>query len=63
MKCPQCQAWTELKVRETRTRQDGSKRRTYVCGNEHRFTTVERVEVAPHGGDKRGAAYRVPRQA
>ena len=60
MKCPHCGAWTELRVRETRTRQDGSKRRTYVCGNEHTFTTVERVELAPHGGDRRSARRQCP---
>lgn len=57
MNCPQCGAWTELltvsKVLETRTRQDGSKRRTYICGNEHKFTTVERVEEVTHGGARR----------
>lgn len=36
MKCPQCEAWTE--VRETR----GTKRRR-ECGNGHRFTTEEVV--------------------
>ena len=61
MKCPHCGAWTQLKIRETRLRQDGTKRRTYECGNLHTFTTVERVEHCPHGGDKRGAAYRTPK--
>jgi transcriptional regulator NrdR family protein len=51
MKCPQCGAWTTVK--ETRRRQDNTKRRTYECGNLHRFTTVERVEVAPHGGARK----------
>ena len=48
MKCPHCGAWALVK--ETRTRQDNSVRRTYECGNEHRFNTVERAEDAPHGG-------------
>jgi transcriptional regulator NrdR family protein len=52
MKCPQCEAWTE--VRETRQRTDGTKRRRYECANLHRFTTVERIEEAKRG--------RLPRQ-
>lgn len=51
MKCPQCGAWTIVK--ETRRRQDDTKRRTYECGNLHRFTTVERVETVPHGGARK----------
>jgi transcriptional regulator NrdR family protein len=47
MKCPQCEAWTE--VRETRQRTDGTKRRRYECANLHRFTTVERIEEAKRG--------------
>lgn len=50
MRCPLCRAWTELRVKETRTRMDGSKRRTYECGNLHKFTTVERFEHVKHGG-------------
>lgn len=52
MKCPHCEAWTE--VRETRQRTDGTKRRRYECANLHRFTTVERIEEAKRG--------RLPRQ-
>lgn len=48
MKCPICNAWAEVK--ETRKRDDNSKRRRYECGNEHRFTTVERVEEVKPGG-------------
>lgn len=48
MKCPECGAWIEVK--ETRTRQDNTRRRRYECANGHRFTTVERVELVKHGG-------------
>jgi transcriptional regulator NrdR family protein len=51
MKCPQCDAWTE--VRETRQRTDGTKRRRYECANLHRFTTVERIEEAKRGRQPR----------
>jgi transcriptional regulator NrdR family protein len=47
MKCPHCEAWTE--VRETRQRTDGTKRRRYECANLHRFTTVERIEEIKRG--------------
>jgi transcriptional regulator NrdR family protein len=47
MKCPKCEAWTE--VRETRQRTDGTKRRRYECANLHRFTTVERIEEIKRG--------------
>lgn len=43
MKCPTCNAWV-LAI-ETRQRPDQSVRRRYQCANEHRFSTVERVEV------------------
>lgn len=56
MKCPQCNAWTEVRVKETRTRIDGTIRRNYECGNMHRFNTVERIETAQHGGDRRSVA-------
>lgn len=42
MNCPQCGAWAE--VLEARQRTDGSTRRRYECGNEHRFTTVEAIQ-------------------
>jgi transcriptional regulator NrdR family protein len=51
MRCPICQTWTE--VTETRIRQDGTRRRRYVCANMHKFATVERVEVVQHGGARR----------
>lgn len=54
MRCPTCQTWTE--VLETRTRQDGTRRRRYVCANMHKFNTVERVEVVQHGGARRKAS-------
>lgn len=41
MKCPVCNAWTEVK--ETRTRKDGEKYRRYQCANLHRFSTNEIV--------------------
>lgn len=41
MKCPVCNAWTEVK--ETRTRKDGEKYRRYECANLHRFSTNEIV--------------------
>lgn len=43
MKCPTCQTWAV--ALETRQRPDQSTRRRYQCANEHRFSTVERVEV------------------
>ena len=48
MNCPICKAWST--ILETRTRQDNTRRRTLECGNLHKFTTVERVEAAEHGG-------------
>lgn len=51
MKCPVCQAWSDVK--ETRTRMDGSKRRRYECANLHRFSTEERVVELKPGGDRR----------
>ena len=43
MKCPECDTWTIVK--DTRLRSDGSRLRRYECANEHRFSTVERVEA------------------
>ena len=51
MKCPVCGTWTVVK--ETRTRSDGSKRRSYECANEHRFRTSETVTAVK--GDTRYA--------
>lgn len=48
MKCPECGAWTIVK--ETRTRQDNTRRRRFECANMHKFTTVERVEKVKQGG-------------
>ncbi len=41
MKCPTCNAWTE--VLESVLRRDGSRRRRYQCANLHRFNTEERI--------------------
>jgi len=41
MKCPACGAW--VLVLYTKKKDDNTKHRRYVCGNEHRFTTVESV--------------------
>jgi len=43
MKCPECGAWAS--VLETRTRLTGVVVRRYVCANEHRFSTLEKVVV------------------
>lgn len=56
MKCPICGAWVEVK--EARMRKDNSRRRRYECGNMHRFSTVERVEVVQHGGDRHSQAFK-----
>jgi transcriptional regulator NrdR family protein len=41
MKCPLCKAYSD--VLETRKRMDNTTRRRYVCGNMHRFTTIETI--------------------
>lgn len=41
MKCPACGAW--VLVLYTKKKDDNTKHRRYVCGNEHRFTTIESV--------------------
>lgn len=51
MKCPICNAWAEIK--ETRVRQDNTKRRRYECGNLHRFSTEERVVELKRGGKRK----------
>ena len=38
---------------ETRTRADGSRRRTFLCGNLHKFHSVERIEEAKRGGSRK----------
>lgn len=45
MKCPECGVW--VRVVETRSEPDGSKRRRYECANLHRFTTRETIVVIP----------------
>lgn len=47
MKCPECNGWA--KVMDSRQRSDGSRIRRYECRNEHRFTSVERIE-SPRAG-------------
>lgn len=46
MKCPTCEAWTQ--VLETRKRGLHVTRRRYECANLHRFTTLESV-INPTG--------------
>ena len=48
MKCQQCKAWTE--VADVRIRKDGARRRTYLCANMHKFTTLEVIASIPPGG-------------
>lgn len=52
MKCPACNAWTELL--ETRKRATGAVYRRYECANLHRFSTLDGV-VRRVGECKRGA--------
>ena len=49
MKCPKCSGWA--KVMDSRQRDDGSRIRRYECRNEHRFTSVERIEAPRVGRD------------
>jgi transcriptional regulator NrdR family protein len=42
MKCPVCGTW--VMVKETRAKKENVKYRRYECANEHRFTTLEKVE-------------------
>lgn len=60
MKCPVCTAWAEVK--ETRARNDGSRRRRYECANLHRFNTDERVSVTPEMEAERKARTEQVRQ-
>jgi transcriptional regulator NrdR family protein len=39
MKCPVCGTYTE--VIDSRLKNDNTRRRRYMCANEHRFTTLE----------------------
>lgn len=41
MKCPMCKAYSD--VLDSRMKADNTRRRRYVCGNMHRFTTLELV--------------------
>jgi hypothetical protein len=50
-------------VLETRTRDDGTRRRSYECANLHKFNTVERVEIVPHGGARQSKEARRAVQA
>lgn len=48
MKCPECEAWSEVLL--TRMRDRGYKYRRYQCANGHRFSTKEVVtEFRPSG--------------
>lgn len=53
MRCPACQAWTELL--ETRKRSSGTARR-YECANWHRFTTLDhelvRIDIKKLGAGR-----------
>jgi len=46
VKCPLCNAWTELL--ETRKRASGLTYRRYECANLHRFTTEDGVVMRVH---------------
>jgi transcriptional regulator NrdR family protein len=41
MKCPVCGVWVSIK--ETRQQADNTTKRRYECGNQHRFTTQEKI--------------------
>ena len=43
MKCPTCEAWTEVK--ETRSKPNNEKYRRYQCANEHNFSTKETIAI------------------
>lgn len=38
--CPYCGAWTEIKQTKPVKDMENTSRRHYVCGNEHKFTTL-----------------------
>jgi transcriptional regulator NrdR family protein len=50
MKCPECGVWTL--VQDSRMRSDGSRRRRYLCANQHKFSTLEVIAVTPTGKQK-----------
>lgn len=54
MKCPTCNVW--VRVVETRSGPDNTKRRRYECANLHRFTTEERILQTPQPTPKEKAA-------
>lgn len=54
MKCPICNVW--VRVVETRSGPNNTKRRRYECANLHRFTTVESVVDTPTMTPKEKAA-------
>jgi transcriptional regulator NrdR family protein len=58
MKCPVCNAPTD--VEETRTKDDHTYRRR-ECFNEHTFTTEERVKRVVTGGATQVVALHTPR--
>jgi transcriptional regulator NrdR family protein len=57
MKCPQCNAWSQV----LRTKNNQRRRE---CANGHRFSTQEVViEDTPHGGDRHSAAFKQRKEA
>src|SRR5437868_12379112 len=50
MPCPYCNTPTEVK--ETRTRKNGTVRRTRVCVQAHKFTTEETVFLSTYGAPR-----------
>lgn len=51
MKCPVCKAYAD--VIDSRMRADNTRRRRYMCGNMHRFTTLEIVIPSKPKEEKR----------
>ena len=44
MKCPECNAWTSVLYTRPMA---GSRRRRYLCANNHRFWTEEKIVPGP----------------
>ena len=44
MKCPECNAWTSVLYTKPMS---GSRRRRYLCANNHRFWTEEKIIPGP----------------